>query len=35
MFLKKGEYQEGGLKREKGADTPFCTLRYDCGSHKN
>ena len=29
MFLKKGGYQEGGIKKERGgADTPFRTMDY-------
>ena len=28
MFLKKGGYQEGGMKKEREADTPFCSMTF-------
>ena len=27
MFLKKGVYQEEGIKKRRGVDTPFCTMK--------
>ena len=32
---KKGEYQIGGMKKERGADTPFCTMTLSISQFRN
>ena len=35
FFKKKGEYQKGGMKKERGADTPFCTMTLSISQSRN
>ena len=32
---ERGWYQEGGMKKERGADTPFCIMYSESVSKKN